>query len=193
MRIRGVSWALIVLVVSLGIGAQRAQAVPVTYDLISGSVTWLGSATTNLLSSDIALTSAGATIDFDPAALDMSNLFAQGADFSLVQTSASSDLLNTGPGAYVLLGTPVTITSSLLGGTVPAELGGSSLLVTPDGLQISVTGVALGQQVKVDFDFRARSIDGATAIPEPGSELLFPAGLALLGWLLRLPRKEARC
>jgi hypothetical protein len=182
-----------VLVVSLGFGAQRAKAVPVTYDLISGSVTWLGSATTNLLSSDIALTSAGATIDFDPAALDMSNLFAQGADFSLVQTSASSDLLNTGPGAYVLLATPVTITSSLLGGTVPAELGGSNLLVTPDGLQISVTGVALGQQVKVDFDFRARSIDGATAIPEPGSELLFPAGLALLGWLLRLPRKEARC
>jgi hypothetical protein len=111
--------------------------------------------------------------------------------------------------------TPVSVTSDLVltngsgtvkvsGYTAQAAATGS-ITVGPDGLDIALTGVVLGflpdpiypddpslvRQVKADLFFTARNLDGGTtAIPEPGSQLLFPAGLALLGWALRLKKVE---
>jgi hypothetical protein len=76
------------------------------------------------------------------------------------------------------------------------------ITVEEDGLDIALSGVVLGflpdpinpdvlRQVKGELFFTARNLDGGTvAIPEPGSQLLFPAGLALLGWALRLKKPE---
>lgn len=109
-------------------------------------------------------------------------------------------------GGIFNFGTAVTLTSDLAltsgSGTtlVPgySALSGSagSIQLGPDGLNITLTGVVLGflpdptnpnlaEVVKADLSFTAGSLGGQTAIPEPGSQLLFPAGLALLGWAIR--------
>ena len=112
--------------------------------------------------------------------------------------------------------TPVSVTSDLAltngSGTVNVSgytaQGASAGQITmgADGLDIALTGVVLGflpdpiypddpalmRQVKADLFFTAANRNGGTtAIPEPGSQLLFPAGLALLGWALRMKKVEA--
>jgi hypothetical protein len=58
------------------------------------------------------------------------------------------------------------------------------------GLDILVRGATLGttpqgEDIKGDFRFTARAIDGQTAIPEPGSGVLFGVGMLILGWAAR--------
>jgi hypothetical protein len=183
---------------------------------------------TDRLVADVPIDAASVTVDFDPAVFDLNNLFIaatgpgtvtlsgiNGWD-TVVFSNASLQSLSitditpspTTPGTFNF-GTPVQILSDLaltnaFGTTVIndylATSGATgSILLTPDGLDISLNGVVLGllpdpvnpnlsQLVKADFNFTARNVDGARAIPEPGSQLLFPAGLALLGWALRIRR-----
>jgi hypothetical protein len=124
-----------------------------------------------------------------------------------LQSSGVSDITaDPNVGGVFNFGTAATLTSDLAltnsGGTTlisgySAQSGATgSIIFGPDGLNITLTGVVLGylpdpvnsnlfEVVKADLSFSARNLGGQTAIPEPGSQLLFPAGLALLGWVLR--------
>jgi hypothetical protein len=161
---------------------------------VSGSLTSVFVGGSEQLSGPVALTDASATIDFDPSVLEMSNLFVEaGTVFSLQNSTTPIDLFG-GP-EYTLGDAPVAVT--LNGSPISGlNLAGSTINLTEQGLQIVMTGIATsGSQatVKLDFDFVARATNGATAIPEPGSELLFPAGLLLLGLIFRLQRRDAAC
>jgi len=180
---------------------------------------------TNRLATPVDINTASVTIDFDPTVLDLNNLFISAtgpgtvslsgigswdsvvfSDASLQSLGISDITENPTVNGTFDFGTAVQILSDLaltnaFGTTVIndylAQSGATgSILLTPDGLDITVNGVVLGflpdpvdpsisQVVKADFNFSARNVDGATAIPEPGSQLLFPAGLALLGLALR--------
>lgn len=192
-RVLGIAAACITLA---GWSGQRAQAAPVTYDLIAGELTSFVVNGNPVLAAPVALSDASATIDFDPAVLEMSNLFieADSVGFSL-QSTGSMDLLGTGP-TYLLGDGPVQVDADPL--HFMANVAGSSVTVGPSGLEIVMTGVGnasgLFATVKIDFDFLAQRTDpGTAAIPEPGSDLLFPAGLALLGLILRMHRPSATC
>ena len=201
MRARRVIWPLVVCI-GLIATSSRAFATFVTYDLVAGELTALDVAGNPLLAAPVALTSASTRIDFDLAVLDMSNLFVQAGSTLTLQSMAAIDLtLSQGGTPPFLLGdAPVLLSSPLIGGTIVANVAGSKINLGTSGLEIVMDGVgnfggpggALAT-VKIDFDFVARANQGATAIPEPGSDLLFPAGLALLGLIFRMQRREASC
>src|SRR5262245_30765847 len=200
-----------------------------TYELVSGQLTavTVGFADqTNRLAAPIDITTASVTVDFDPAVLDLNNLFIAAAGPGTVtlsgingwdqvvfsnaslQSLGISDIAPQGGGVFNF-GTAAALTSDLAltnaGGTTTvsgytAQSGATgSILLTPGGLDITLNGVVLGflpdpvnpdlaEVVKADFHFTANSVSGETSVPEPGSQLLLPAGLALLGWALR-PRQ----
>jgi hypothetical protein len=223
------TWILAGLLLLLGLSARSASATTTTYDLVQGNLTavTVGFDQTDRLAADVSIDAASVTVDFDPAVFDLNNLFiaATGpgtvslsgingwdsvvfSNASLQSLSISDITPSSTPGTFNF-GTPVQILSDLaltnaFGTTVIndylATSGATgSILLAPNGLDISLNGVVLGflpdpvnpnlsQLVKADFNFTARNVDGARAIPEPGSQLLFPAGLALLGWALRIRR-----
>jgi hypothetical protein len=221
--VRAARILFLTLVSVLALAAKPSSAAPITFDLVQGELTAVTVGTSsNLLAAPVALSDATLTADFDPAVLDLNNLFisADGPGSisllglgSVVFTNASlqsigtTDLTVGGP-ALFNFGTPAIVSSDLAivvgGSTIPlgsqSGLSGvaGSILLAPSELDITVTGVVLGalpgprgDLIKADLHFSARNLGGQTAIPEPGSELLFPAGLLLLGWALRTRRAES--
>lgn len=230
MRVTRILRATMGLVALLGLAAVRpANAASITYELVTGQLTavTVGFADqTNRLAAPVAINTASVTVDFDPAVLDLNNLFIAAAGPGTVtlsgingwdqvvfsnaslQSLGISDIAAQGGGVFNF-GTSASLTSNLAltngSGTTlvngyTAQSGATgSILLTPDGLDITLQGVVLGflpdpvnpnlaEAVKADFHFTANSVSGQTAIPEPGSQLLFPAGLALLGWALRIKK-----
>jgi len=187
--------------------SSSAAASSITYDLVTGELTSVTvDGGVNLLESPVTLDSASLTADF--TSLDLDNLFISATGPGVIQLSptesivfSNATLQSAGVGNLTINGsvynfdTTATVAADLDDGsgsttafTTQSGVAGSIRLGT-DGLIVTLEGVVLpsvgDQLVKADFQFTARSLGGETAIPEPGSQLLFPAGLALLGWAIR--------
>jgi hypothetical protein len=196
-------------------GVRPAAGALQSYELVPGSgqltAVHLGTdETTNLLASPVAINDAEVTADFDPLNSQLSNLFiavngpgvinlgANTLTFSDATLQSSAATLTFNSGAYNFEAA-ATIKYSLDGGATFNTISGApsgTMQPTADGLKIFVDGVNMGflpngTQIKADFAFNAQRVDGSTAIPEPGSQFLLPAGLALLGWALRTRKQPA--
>jgi hypothetical protein len=186
--------------------APTATAASTTYDLVTGELTAVFVDGFDVLEGNVVLDDATLTADF--LDLDLENLYisatgpgiinlspTQSISFSnaSLQSIGVSDL--TINGGFYNFGTNALVAADLTNGSGTTRLQASSgvtgsIALAEDGLIVTLEGVvfpSLGEQlVKADFSFTARNLGGGeTAIPEPGSQLLFPAGLALLGWVLR--------
>jgi hypothetical protein len=185
--------------------APAATAASTTYDLVTGQLTAVTINGVSVLQAPISLDDASITADF--AGLDLENLFISAAGPGVIQLSPTQSLTFSNAslqsvgvsdltvnGSLYNFGTTAIVAADLANGSGTTRLqtqsaATGSISLGQDGLLVSLRGVAFpsvgSQQVKADFDFTARNLGGQTAIPEPGSQLLFPAGLALLGWALR--------
>jgi hypothetical protein len=181
----------------------------------------IGDSTTNLLSGMVALdNSTSLTADFafdplDPTVAQLENLFISassggvlnlGGGNSLAFSNATLDTIGTnlasGGPLYTFSNWDAQVDAifSLNGGAATPysnvfQVGGTVQLLS-DGLNIVLRGATLGatqdgQEIKGDFSFRARAVSGETAIPEPGSGLLFGVGMLVLGWAARAKGERA--
>jgi len=198
-------------------GARPAAAALQSYELVAGSgeVTAVylgGDLSHSVLASPVQIDSAQVTADFDPSSSALTNLFiavngpgtinlpSDSLTFSnaTLQSTAANLTFNSGTGVYNY-DALANINYSLDGGATFNTIGSSpsgSIEVGSGGLKIFVDNVSLGflpngTQIDANFAFNAQRVDGSTAIPEPGSQFLLPAGLALLGWALRTKKQPA--